>query len=107
MWVIDPRIMCRKHLLGEHVELHMFLSSMKRGLDLSGYARNNLFEPRSLEERHRALAIEMRNRGYRHASPMPHIVFKTDRYPDTKVDSISSLADLLTRCSVCKARYDA
>lgn len=23
MWMVDPKIMCRKHLLGEHLELHM------------------------------------------------------------------------------------
>jgi hypothetical protein len=25
MWMVDPRIMCRNHLLGEHAEIHMFV----------------------------------------------------------------------------------
>ena len=29
MWMVNPRIMCRQHLLGEHVEIHMFHSENK------------------------------------------------------------------------------
>lgn len=25
MWGVDPSAMCRNHLLGEHVEMHMFV----------------------------------------------------------------------------------
>jgi hypothetical protein len=28
MWMVDPRLVCSKHLLGEHVELHMFVGCL-------------------------------------------------------------------------------
>lgn len=31
MWLVPPSHMCRKHLLGEHVELHMLLGTLKKG----------------------------------------------------------------------------
>lgn len=31
MWVVNPKILCRKHLLGEHVELHMATGHLQRG----------------------------------------------------------------------------
>jgi Pyrimidine dimer DNA glycosylase len=30
MWLVDPRLMCSQHLLGEHVELHMLVGSLNR-----------------------------------------------------------------------------
>ena len=36
MWMLPPECMCRKHLLGEHVELHMLLGSMRRGKSIEG-----------------------------------------------------------------------
>lgn len=42
MWMVPPRHMCRKHLLGEHVELHMFVGSIKNGVRVEGYLANNL-----------------------------------------------------------------
>jgi hypothetical protein len=37
MWMVDPRQMCRQHLLGEHNELHMFAGTMRKGIGLAGY----------------------------------------------------------------------
>jgi hypothetical protein len=28
MWMVPPKVMCRKHLLGEHVEIHMLAGSL-------------------------------------------------------------------------------
>ena len=30
MWMIDPTLLCRKHLLGEHGELHKFIPSFRK-----------------------------------------------------------------------------
>ena len=37
MWGVDPKQMCRQHLLGEHVELHMQAGAVleKMGFTLS------------------------------------------------------------------------
>lgn len=42
MWMLPPETMCRKHLLGEHVELHMLLGTMKRGRRIDGFLAGKL-----------------------------------------------------------------
>ena len=44
MWMVDPRIMCRQHLLGEHVEIHMFVGAISRGKSVKGYLEKGLLE---------------------------------------------------------------
>ena len=103
-WMVDPKIMCRKHLLGEHVEHHMFIGSINRGKSLTGHLRLNQLEPRSLLQRHEDLVNEMRSRGYRHVSPLPK--FSVENQPDVMIDRVASLTDLLRRCINCRALYD-
>jgi len=69
-WMIDPRKMCRRHLQGEHVEIHMVTGSLKLKKKIFGYIRNNLLEPLSLLTRHQELVSEMTRRGYHHKSPI-------------------------------------
>lgn len=108
MWMVDPAIMCRKHLLGEHVETHMFYGSMNKGINLDGYIANNLLEADSLATRHEALAKEMVRRGYRHHSPMlpENVQTILEYYPKrvlaSTVDVAASLEDLLARCPDCR-----
>lgn len=103
MWMVDPRIMCRQHLLGEHNEIHMFVGAINRGQRLGGYISNNLLDMSKLHERHEALALEMTTRGFTHNSKLPD--FDTSKYPEhqrrTPINSQKSLADLLARCNKC------
>ena len=34
MWMIDPKLLCRKHLLGEHLEIHMFVGTINKGINV-------------------------------------------------------------------------
>lgn len=104
MWMIEPKILCRKHLLGEHVELHMLVGSIKRKKRLDGFVRNGLLELGSLAERHNDLVAEMTKRGYNHASPLdvPDISYLSNNVVDAKVDREAALKDLLERCDECK-----
>ena len=68
--MVSPRLMCRQHLLGEHLEIHMFIGSLKRGISMDGFAKNNMIEPESLWARHDELVNEMIKRGYKHDSPL-------------------------------------
>lgn len=52
MWMVGPKMMYRQHLLGEHVEIHMFIGTMKRKCSVWGYLRNNLLEMESIVSRH-------------------------------------------------------
>lgn len=107
MWMVDPRGMCRKHLLGEHVETHMLLGSMNKGISMDGYVRNNLAEPAKLAARHDALATEMKRRGYRHQSPLSHqdaaevLEYYSEGVQRAKVHRAASLAELVRRCPEC------
>ena len=107
MWMVNPRIMCRKHLMGEHVETHMFVGSINRGNDIWGYVKNNLVEPNSLTERHDELSQEMIRRGYNHKSPIKEVDLSRliEKEKLAKVDSMKSLVDLLSRCKYCATRY--
>ena len=73
IWDIDPKHLCRNHLLGEHRELHALWNIIT--LSKSGY-RNHPETKRwrgklaALYKRHEKLAGEMSFRGYTHASPL-------------------------------------
>lgn len=45
MWMLPPETMCRKHLLGEHVELHMLLGSLRRGKNIDGFLAGSWWTP--------------------------------------------------------------
>ena len=101
MWMCIPKILCRKHLLGEHGELHKFRHSFEKQHKMSG--RRGQIEPKSMKSRHDALVQEMESRGYNHNSPyeMPDISY----LPDMKVNRTDALGDLLKRCPECQQRY--
>jgi hypothetical protein len=108
MWLVDPQIMCRKHLLGEHLELHMFLGSLQKGKSVKGYIDKDLLQPRSLFTRHQELEIEMKRRGYTHNTKMnSNLVFNViHSLPEDQlnhiIDKAKSLRVLLSRCEECK-----
>jgi Pyrimidine dimer DNA glycosylase len=68
MWMVDPEVLCRRHLLGEHVELHMAAAWIAKDRSVAGWAESNCLEPLSIGRRHAELAEEMGRRGYRHAT---------------------------------------
>lgn len=102
MWMVDPEIMCQKHLLGEHVELHMLVGSINLGIDLSGYKNNGLMEATAIQSRHDELVIEMIHRGMNHKSPMHFEYNPLGDYG--QVDKVKSLHELTRRCTECRAR---
>jgi len=103
MWMIEPKLMCRQHLLGEHVESHMFVGSINKHKKLSGFVKKNCLEFKAIKSRHDALVAEMKARGYNHNSPLPEIT--NYNYPDailnSKVNKEQSLKDLMQRCNKC------
>ncbi len=104
MWMVDPKILCQQHLLGEHVETHMFVGTIKNGYSVQGYLDNNLLDISQLAQRHEDLAAEMTSRGMNHQSPLPSI--PTGRnIPVTPIDVDAALAELLRRCPECVERH--
>jgi len=103
MWMTDPAIMCRQHLLGEHVETHMSKGTIEKGISITGYLENDLLEPSSLVTRHAELAAEMQRRKYKHKSPLTCV--KISQGKDHLIDREKSHEELLRRCPDCRARY--
>lgn len=100
MWNVQPSVMCRKHLLGEHVEMHMFAGCINKGKNISGYIDKGLVEISKINGRHEELALEMKRRCYKHSSPCPKIdVIKA---VEGMVDISKSRAELARRCPECK-----
>jgi len=97
--MVDPEVLCRRHLLGEHVECHMFRGSLNRGKSLTGFVETGLLDSRALARRHDELAQEMLRRGYRHDSPLVVDFDETAAAGD--VDSNTSLRELASRCEDC------
>jgi pyrimidine dimer DNA glycosylase len=100
MWMVDPRKMCDQHLLGEHVELHMLVGSLRKKKTLTGFLDGGLVELHSIRTRHAELVIEMKSRGFRHASPLPP--FRAKRAG--KVSIQLNLQELARRCRACRAK---
>jgi hypothetical protein len=104
MWGIEPKKLCNQHLLGEHVEMHMFLGCIKKGISLKGYYNNKLVCTNLIKKRHDDLAIEMISRGMKHHSP---IIEEIDFFRDFKygeIDLEASINELMIRCSKCRDR---
>jgi len=101
MWMIDPAILCRNHLLGEHGEIHNKQHSIQGRID------GNAVEPLAMETRHDELAREMTLRGYNHKSPyeLPDLSYLENAHREYKIDKIASLEMLVERCPECKNRY--
>ena len=108
LWMVDPRFMCRKHLLGEHVECHMFVGSILKGTSMNGYLADGFLEIESLRSRHEELAAELVRRNYNHASPLPD--FSVERFSvhqlTIRIDRRKSLALLHDRCLGCATNYN-
>ena len=102
--MVDPRIMCRQHLLGEHAEIHMFIGTINRGNSIKGYLEKGLLEIHNLYGRHDELVREMRSRNYRHDSPISKRCKQARNLGS--VDKDKNLKQLISRCSRCRERYE-
>ncbi len=101
-WMIEPELLCRKHLLGEHVENHMFVGIIKKGISIKGYINKGLLEPEKLHSRHDSIVKEMKRRGYNHNSPLPQL--NLESLPSGNIDINKNILDLKNRCKECSER---
>ena len=75
VWDIHPKHLCRKHLLGEHRELHGLWNILTKHKGKVGYAKHPetlrwVGKQKALYYRHEALVKEFSKRGYKHHSPL-------------------------------------
>jgi hypothetical protein len=98
MWNIEPKKMCRQHLLGEHVECHMFVGCLNKNKSIQGYIDKGLVEVHNIEKRHNKLVCEMKRRGFNHKSPLPKYKNKIAGKINSKMNTI----ELNKRCPECR-----
>lgn len=76
MWGVKPKFLCRKHLLGEHVEMHQEVGTLKNHPHgeavVKGHARKKQIDTSLIKERHEELVEEMERRGMSHESPLKY-----------------------------------
>jgi len=102
-WHVNPKLMCNKHLLGEHVEHHMFIGSIKKGVALGKYASTGLVDTKTLQTRHDEIAEEMLNRNMKHKTPLDCSVLENFNHVGW-YDVKANYTELLRRCPACQAR---
>lgn len=109
IWDVEPRLLCRQHLLGEHRELHGLWNVYV--LNRSGYRRHP--ETRrwsgklaALYARHERLVEEMELRGYRHGSPLDPALATGHAVQDELVDTLEEQLRLL-RAKPCGCPLEA
>jgi len=104
LWMVKPSILCRKHLLGEHLESHMFVGAITKGKSITGFIEKGLVEVHNIVSRHDELAEEMLTRGYRHQSPLTLSLPLHTQIGE--VDSDNSMKELASRCPDCRERIE-
>jgi hypothetical protein len=90
IWDIEPKRLCRNHLLGEHRELHAIWVILTK--DRKGYSRHPETirwkgKLKALCLRHDVLVKEMKKRGYRHKSNLNSRLSKGGRRQNKYIDS--------------------
>jgi len=110
MWDVDPKVMCQRHLLGEHYELHMMVGMLRDGRSLRGMISNGILQIDKMQERHDILVEEFRRRkwqaGTNHKTPLEQPDHR-EYVSKGSVHPLYSLLELLRRCPDCRQIYDS
>lgn len=102
--MINPALLCKKHLLGEHGEIHKHRHNFVKGHSIEG--RRGQIEPDKMEERHGELASEMIRRKMDHKSPYVQPDLSGYSLKGFTVDTKASIDELIKRCPECRMRIE-
>lgn len=100
IWDVDPKHLCRKHLLAEHRELHGLWNILTKPGEKNGYLRHPetlrwVGKTRALYERHEALVKEFHIRGYNHYSPLERKLAKGTGKQKVFINSLTEQEKIL------------
>ena len=98
IWDVDPELLCRKHLLSEHRELHglwNILVHNKRGYSQHPETKRWVGKQKALYNRHELLVAELHRRGYNHASPLDPTFATGSAAQDIYIDSPDKQLEML------------
>lgn len=100
IWDIPPNRLCRQHLLGEHSELHALWNILTQGR--KGFSKHPETlrwkgKLKALFLRHEALVEEMKNRGYRHRTPLDARLALGAEHQSEFIDTPEEQMDILRK----------
>ncbi|MCS7150780.1 MAG: pyrimidine dimer DNA glycosylase/endonuclease V [Endomicrobia bacterium] len=98
IWDIEPKFLCRKHLLGEHRELHAIwniLTKNKKGYSKHPETLRWRGKLKSLYIRHEKLVKEMLKRGYKHNSELDKNLAKGKAKQNVLINSLEEQKQIL------------
>lgn len=109
MWGVPPAVLCRRHLMGEHHEMHVFMGRIRKRMPVSQYTSNGYLYLPALLRRHEDLVSEIYARGFKHESPPQICQLDLDLYIEDLppghglgyVDLSFSVETLRGRCQEC------
>lgn len=105
MWMVDPRLMCIQHIIGEHGEIHKHRHNFVKRHSITGRITPVVqIEPLTMKKRHDELARFLKNH---HSSySLPDLSYLPENEVNAKVDVQASLKDLHARCSKCREKMN-
>ncbi len=100
IWDIEPKYLCQKHLIAEHRELHgawNIITLGKKGYSNHPETKRWFGKTKALYIRHEKLVKEMKERGYKHLSPLDKKLAKGQSVQKIKLQSILEQKDRLKK----------
>jgi len=99
MWMVEPRLMCDKHLVKEHGDIHTIVWHIRARHALTGKV-----EPISIRSRHTQLEEEMSLRKPNtKATPLKRFTL-VRKYKMLIVSASASLVELASSCKDCESK---
>jgi hypothetical protein len=102
IWDIEPKYLCRKHLLGEHRELHGLWNILTIHDGKGGYSHHPetirwIGKTSALFNRHEMLVKEFHYRGYKHHTELNKKLAKGKRSQTMFINTISEQKIILNK----------
>ena len=100
VWDIPPKYLCRKHLLGEHRELHGLWNILTKHKGKGGYSHHPetlrwVGKQKALYLRHQELIKEFSRRGYSHYSTLDQKLATGSASQKILINTISEQEEIL------------
>lgn len=103
MWMINPKMMCIKHIVGEHGEIHKHKHNFIKKHNISGRIYPIVqISPYLMKKRHDELTKYLKN----HKSPyeLPNLSHLSNEIKYAEVDIEYNIKDLMNRCPECRKK---
>jgi hypothetical protein len=106
MWMVDPRIMCTRHLCQEHCEIHRLVANLRKGRNVRKYLLQQVIDISSIYARHEEIEDEIIARGGKLDSPLSAVecVAFARWYGSVTINMSRSLSDLSSCCKQCQKK---